>query len=640
MHDTLTPPSQKFPLLQITQIPNVDPKKLLGYYVASTAKINVEGNNVEDEEQNTYVDPSPTFKCIAEYLAISSHPEITVYVHGYATRQQYARERTDIIFSYAQHICEPQTHVLFGYLWPSENPIHDDSQTLKPPASFLKKTQYALQALPTALIGTLISSLLLLLVTLILSLTGAGQAGILGYLMMSIIPAIVALGLLKLGDAAKLLPGLPVGIGIGALVLTWVSRQSCQQVVLSLGLVLFGFGFTLIFTLVGLRLVTYFRDQYRAANYAVSDMVELIRQLDLAILEAGKQRGLQEGDWALEADSESIKKQRVKINILGHSMGCFVATQAIRILSDVFDPLAIEENPSSKLGKTLQLGRLVLAAADISTESIMPGRSNVLKSSLRRCKEAYLFTNEGDLALRLASTAANYFSFPSRSRFNGYRLGNVTAQHFKDKYQRRNYRLNMGQYGIANWLPREASPAKRTLTPVYNCLEIRSSNQEHRNLQELNKSPVRVQDEPFSPEVLANCFTVFDCTDYQDYKLAPGTSPQATSVPQPIVSRALGQAALNLVNYLRLSIDFFSQRIDTHGGYFQGQFSQQLMYELSLLGFEPLLLLFQNPTSLAGRTSQGFWSLSPDAQRQLLQSFAKGCQERQLQVILSPKRIV
>lgn len=634
-----TPSTIKFPLFQINEVQNADPIKVLGYYVASTAKI-----NVEDPRLPSAIDPSPTLQTIANYLVASSNPEITISIHGYATSHQPARERTDKIYHYAQQICEPQSHVLLGYLWPSENPIQDDSQSLNPPASVLQKIQYALQALPTALIGTFITTLLLVGVTLALILGVAGQGGIMGYLLMGILPAIAALLLLKLGDAEKLLPVLPIGIGIAAVFLTWLSRQPWQQVILSLGLVLFGFGFTLIFTLVGLRLVTYFRDQYRATNYAVLDMVELIRQLDRAILLAGHHRGVQTENWKLtpHPETESARlnhRQRVKLNFLGHSMGCFVATQAIRILSDVFDPQATEGNPDSKLGKTLRLGRLVLAAADISTESIMPGRSNVLQSALRRCEEAYLFTNEGDLALRLASTAANYFSFPSRSRFFGYRLGNVTAQHFKDKNQRQNHHLDESQYGIVNWIT--TSPAEPDLRPLYDTLELRSSNQEHRNLQELNSLPLRYPDEPFSPGSLVNCFTVFDCTDYRDYKLDPGVLPPPNMALRPIVSHALRKAALNLVNYLRLSIDFFlTQRIDTHGGYFQGQFSQRLMYELTFLGFEPLLLSYQNLASLRGRTPQEFQSLAADTQWQLLAQFAQVCQEKQLQVILSPKRVI
>jgi hypothetical protein len=630
---------KKFPFFLIEQIPNSDPDNLLGYYVTSTAKI-----NVEDAQISTVINVPSALQAIADYLVNSSSPEVTISVHGYATNHQSARERTDKLYNYALQVCEPKTHVLFGYLWPSENPIQDDSQTVGPPVSVLQKIQYGLQALPTALIGTLISTLLLLLVTLALILGAAGQGGVVSYVLMAILPAIAAIVLLKLGGAANLLTGLPVGIGLFALLLTWLSFQQWQQVILPLGLSLFGFGFTLIFALVALRLTTYFRDQYRATNYAVADMVELIRQLDLAVYDAGQHRGIT--DWALTPPGavESLNSQgkpRIKLNFLGHSMGCFVTTNAIRILSDVFDPLAIQENPDSRLGKTLQLGRLILAAADISTESIMPGRSNVLQSSLRRCEEAYLFTNEGDLALRLASTAANYFSFPSRSRFFGYRLGNLTAQHFEDRDQRKNYKLEASQYGVVNWVNFQSGPIDRALRPPYLSLEIRSSNQEHRSLQELNSRPLRTPDEPFSLDALVNCFTVFDCTDYRDYKLEPGVLPPPTMVVRPIVSRGIRKAALNLVHYLRLSIDFFlTQRIDTHGGYFQGQFSQRLMYELTFLGFKPLLLSYRNPAQLVGRTSQQFESLPTDAQWQLLAQFGQACQEKQLQVILSPKRFV
>lgn len=611
-----TPSAIEIPPIVIEPIPNTDPEKVLGYYVTSTAKINVEDAiDTEESRLSAAADPSPKIQEIADYLVASPNPEITISIHGYATSRQPAKKRTDKIHQYASQICEPKTHVLLGYLWSSENPVQ----------SVLQKIQYALKALPTALIGTFISTLLLLLVTIALLLGFGGNAGVLGYLAIAIIPAIAALVLLRLGDAEKLLPWLPVAVGFAALVLTWISQQLWQQVILTLGLILFGFVFTLIFTLVGLRLTAYLRDQFRSANYAVLDLVELIRQLDQAILKSNDDQPLE---------------PRVKLNFLGHSMGCFVVTNTIRILSDVFDPEAIEKNPDPNLGDTLRLGRLVLAAADISTESIMPGRSNFLKSSLRRCEEAYLFTNEGDLALRLASTAANYFSFPARTRFSGYRLGNLTAKHFDNQDQRQNYNLKPSQYGIINQVNPQTNSTKNALCPIYESLEIRSSNQEHRNLQELNALPLRHPDEPFSTRTLVNRFTVFDCTDYLDYKLAPGTVSQSLNGKQPIMSRGLRKASLNLFNYLRLSIEqFLIYRIDTHGGYFQGQFSQQLMFELSFLGFESLLLSYLNSASLTGRTAQQFQSLSPDQQWQLLQHFAEVCQEKQLQVMLSPQRM-
>ncbi|MEQ8962078.1 MAG: alpha/beta hydrolase, partial [Coleofasciculus sp. C2-GNP5-27] len=168
-------------------------------------------------------------------------------------------------------------------------------------------------------------------------------------------------------------------------------------------------------------------------NYGVVDLVELIRQIDQAVIE--------------RRQSEDI---RIKLNFLGHSMGCFVVTNVVRILSDVFDTESINKQPSNYIGRGFSLGRLILVAPDISIDSIMPVRSNFLRSALRRCEEAYLFSNEGDLALRLASTAVNYISFPAKTRFRGYRLGNLTVQRFADQYDYRNQRLTEKDYGIVN----------------------------------------------------------------------------------------------------------------------------------------------------------------------------------------------
>ncbi|MBW4550815.1 MAG: alpha/beta hydrolase [Aphanocapsa sp. GSE-SYN-MK-11-07L] len=617
----MTPSDSKFPLILIDPISGADPEKVLGYYATSTAKINIEDRRPSDAKN-----PLPEIQKIAQYLVASPSPEITISIHGYATSHQPARERTDKIYHYAQQICRPKTHVLFGYLWPSENPVQDDSNQSQPlqPAVW-KKVQYALQALPTALIGTFVNTLLLLLVSLALLLGAAGDGGMLAYLAIAIIPAIAVVTLLKIGDAEKLLPWLPIGVGLTGLILTWIAQQDWGQLILTLVSSLLGFVFSIIFTLVGLRLTAYLRDQYRAANYAVMDLVDLIRQLDQEILKSNHDQPL---------------RQRVKLNFLGHSMGCFVVTNTIRILSDVFDPQAVQEIPDSDLGDTLRLGRLVLAAADISAESIMPGRSNTLQSSLRRCEEAYLFTNEGDLALRLASTAANYFSFPTRTRFLGYRLGNLTAKHFESYTEHQNYKLQDFQYGIVNRSESQANSVKHDLHPIYQSLEIRSSSQEHRSLQDLNAPPLRHPDEPFSAAALVNRFTVFDCTDYCDDKLPPGETLASSSSgnPQPILSRSLQQAALNLADYLRLSIDFFlTGKIDTHGGYFDGQFSQQLMFDLSLLGFAPLLLSYL--ADLKDRTPQQFQSLASEQQWQLLNHFDQGCREKKLQVLLSPQRL-
>jgi hypothetical protein len=125
--------------------------------------------------------------------------------------------------------------------------------------------------------------------------------------------------------------------------------------------------------------------------------------------------------------------------------------------------------------------------------------------------------NEGDLALRLASTAANYFSFPSKTRFSGYRLGNLTVKHFDNKEDRSGYKPN---YGIVN-LNRVDLP--------YNYLEIRSSNKEHRKLTEEPFAPWIAKD----PKKVTNSYSYFDCTDYQENN-------------KSYVSQARNKNALNL----------------------------------------------------------------------------------------------
>ena len=120
-------------------------------------------------------------------------------------------------------------------------------------------------------------------------------------------------------------------------------------------------------------------------------------------------------------------------------MGGFVVTNAIRALSDLFarDALrprlnagTVDEHTggtlapvSPNIGNALTLMRFVLASPDISAEALLSNRANYLAASLRRFREAYLFSNEGDEVLRQISTTTNYFSFPTKTWRHGYRLG-------------------------------------------------------------------------------------------------------------------------------------------------------------------------------------------------------------------------
>jgi pimeloyl-ACP methyl ester carboxylesterase len=213
------------------------------------------------------------------------------------------------------------------------------------------------------------------------------------------------------------------------------------------------------------------------------------------------------------------QKNPIKLSFLGHSMGGHVTTQVIRILSDVFDSRSIgkvgdadsQKTPSSRLGRVFRLGRLVLVAPDIPVLTITSGRTNFLKSALRRFEEAYLFSNEGDLALRLASTAANYFSFPARTRTQGYRLGNVTVSQPEQTKSKSKGATSV--YGIVNL--KDVAQFQGNLLRF---LEINVLNKD-RN-QRLDPSSQQAEKQATGEavasvqedrEAIADLFTYFDC---------------------------------------------------------------------------------------------------------------------------------
>lgn len=163
----------------------------------------------------------------------------------------------------------------------------------------------------------------------------------------------------KIWEALGALPPLPRDLlltgGVCALALLifelfLLFETSVWGVVLSLGLLLLLTLGLLMAALVVLRLVVYFRDSYRADNFGVLDLVELLRQVDQAIVQctaetlfpqANSDRERQQAlakardYWARRTDN------KVKLSFIGHSMGGFVVTNVIRILSDVFDSRSV-----------------------------------------------------------------------------------------------------------------------------------------------------------------------------------------------------------------------------------------------------------------------------------------------------------
>ncbi|MBD2102874.1 alpha/beta hydrolase [Leptolyngbya sp. FACHB-261] len=532
-----------------------------GYLALSTAPVNVDATQVypalpdaaifEIAEDQPKAEAETQIQQIARHLWKDETPELVIAIHGYSSRFSDVQAWYKSIYDYINNdvnIDKSKGRVFIGYRWPSENPAGDASSPFSR----------------------------------------------------------------NLSNAVKALPSLPSGMLWGRLVgsaLTLIAFLVLKPfLLLVIPLLLFVTGFSLILMLVVLRLVTYFRDSYRAANFGVPDLVELIRQLDQAVFEQSK---LTEEQWKIQPDPGSQDRKRLKLTFIGHSMGCFVVTNAIRILSDVFDTRSIgnlsivnpDKSPSSAIGRVFSLGRLVLVAPDIPVETIMPRRANFLRSSLRRFEEAYIFSNEGDLALRLASTTANYFSFPAMNRTSGYRLGNITVKHFVNQQQRSG---SKPFYGIVN--PRLADG---NFEDPYQYLEVRASKREHKALREIRSAS--------GSKPVANLFTYFDCTDYRE--LTQNSAKQGHSTG--VVSYALGKPVLQLWDYIALSVAFFALNLDVHGGYFRGQFSQQAIYQLAFLGFQEFL------NALTG---------SDQTPEQQLQVLSEACQQKGIQVVLAPER--
>lgn len=401
--------------------------------------------------------------------------------------------------------------------------------------------------------------------------------------------------------ALTALPTLPRGlaafalaVAIACLVVLWDRAAPLLLLLAVLATFLVG----VIAALVLERLLVYFRDGSRAGLYGSPDLVELVRQLDRSLAAEGL--------------------QDVSLSFLGHSLGTSVITNALRVLADAFEPQAVgglrasdpERSASGRIGRCLDLGQLVLVAPDIPVETVIPRRSNVLASALRRVREAHVFSSEGDLALRLASTAANYFSFPARRRFSGYRLGNLTARHFEAAANRRGRRP---VYGLVP--PFQATPEGDL--PAW-LLEIRASDAEHRNLTEA----------PFAPwvattdEEVTNRISTYDCTDVLDRPAATWGGADPAARARGLLTHARQRDALNLLEYaclllayLRFSLGFRGG-IDTHGGYFRGDATQEWIYVLAFAGFAQL-------TATLARSAPG--GLVPAAE------------QLQLQLVLSPR---
>jgi pimeloyl-ACP methyl ester carboxylesterase len=313
---------------------------------------------------------------------------------------------------------------------------------------------------------------------------------------------------------------------------------------------------------------------------------------------------------------------RVQLSFIGHSMGGFVVTNAIRTLSDVFavrvdalnsygavsspdlrsaatapgSAVPPADAPSRLIGEAFELKRFVLASPDIPAETLLSSRGNFLASVLSRFDEAYLFSNEGDEVLRQISTLANYFVFPAKGRDHGFRLGNVE--------------ILSRQFGMIGVRQQDFLRVLRigdlTLQELYDTLEDARES--------------RIGDNAPAPEqaLLPKRFTYFDCTDYIDSSdpakderknwRALLTFAKCSKQNDP-------QAKLPWYSHLHLLLAYVArgQKPNVHGGYFQGLLSQELIYRLACLGYAGTVSAYGSEAALS-----------------------QACEQKQIRMLVSP----
>jgi pimeloyl-ACP methyl ester carboxylesterase len=558
-------------LLDIRPIGPQDHPRSQSYVIASTAPVNVE----QLPCAGSGGDPQIAIQAMVEFILTNSaigEVEILIQIHGYNMAADYVDYRyQQTAAELAHNYPSDRARLFLGYRWPSEpiNTVWSDS---------IKLAQSALPQL---------------------------------------------LRLVSQSSKLGLLMGL-IGLVFGLLL---VRSEGVRFVVLIVGFVLVlllavGLGIPIV-TLLALRLSNYFRDVHRAEHYGVLDLIEFMRQLDRAVMHQVDHQ------W---------QRPRIRLSFVGHSMGAFVVTQVVRILSDVFDTRSIATldmtdrtaPPPSEVGNIFRLGRLVLVAPDISTESIISGRGNTLRSAIRRFEEAYVFCNEGDIALRLASTVANYFSFPAATREGGFRLGAITLRPPVG-------RAATPAYGVLNLLP-NGKLADRA--QFLDCLSIRPDFSVRQRQAKMwghdGASP------PPDRKAIAELFTYFDCTDYQEWVVDPKTGK---SRRQGLLGLAEGKANLGYWDLWRLTIAMAQGKVDPHGGYLrdEAKFCNELIFGLGCLGFAGLLDRFADrPEYLAQhqQVCQMYGHLQPTQQQRiaLLTIFSQLNADRGIQVLLSPER--
>ena len=511
------------------------------YFIESTAPDNVDDEAPPSDLPPEYAphlekmdDSEKAVKQIAEDLGKGQNPNLVVMVHGFNNPgPNVLRMYTSAVLAIGRdpQISGREGLVCVGYRWPSEN--------------MGAPRRGARDALPT-LAGWILT--------------------------LGILVVVISLPFYFIPGTANV-------------ALNWLGRLG-EHVFTLIGWTAAG----LMLMAVLLRIIVYFRDNYRASNYGIPDLIQVIRAIDAEIM---RQR---------EQSSRTEPWPRVQLSFIGHSMGGFVVTNAIRTLSDVFavpvdalnsygagsSPTLRPEPPLNLIGKTFELKRFVLASPDIPAETLLSTRGNFLASALSRFDEAYLFSNEGDEVLRQISTLANYFVFPAKSKNHGFRLGNVEIL---------SRSFGMIDVNEQDYL-RVLRIGNLTLQELYDTLE----DAREKRLVTAAAAPEQAP--------LPKRFTYFDCTDYidRDNPDKPDTRNNWLALLTFARWRKEYDAEARLRWYSHLHLFFayvvHHQKPNVHGGYFEGMLSQELIYRLACLGYDDTVRAYGDEAVLGEACAQ------------------------------------
>lgn len=490
---------------------------LIGYNVQSTASATFDG----EPPARLPISQHRLLRQIADHLADGDEPHVIIQIHGFNNPPKVALERYRQGFETLIGQNHPSGMVYIGYDWPSESAGQPGFKWGMTPA-FLPWCVLLLTLISMIVFG-IGKATGLFLHRLIPDTWSPLVVPILGFALLTIIIAIRAKE--PLGKAVKAaIFGIviPIALPIVAFVLLIA-----------------------IPILLALRFIVYYRDQYRATHYGVVDMVTFLRELDHLMH---------------RRFGDVTHRKRVKLSFIGHSMGAFVTTNLVRILSDVFDPNSLpskkrkNEEELREVGRTLRLENLVLVSPDIPTETVLTGRANFVASALRRFKSRFLFSNEGDEVVNLIAGAAHSFSLPTNSKDFNVRLANLCL-----------FREGQAYGAQAADVPWSAGvwTARETL---------------------------ELLDPGMAP--FAECFTIVDCTDAKDNltiwrtirDAKPGRSPfKRVLSPNiwPIGRKAGGH--LNGLGHFVCLLNYI-WRYDLHSAYFDAEFIRHSLFGVAAKG--------------------------------------------------------